>query len=206
MVRTGCVIAVVTALVVESAPMALAADPSPLPSASAGASHVRASDPAPSLTETFVSPLHGYSVRYAPDWTVTSAREPWTRGARLLWGDPALDELHSGTVRFTGASQPLPEGQSPEKWIAAYAGPGADPSTWSPTPIGDQVGLIDVDGVPALAGTIVPGGLLFDAVVVIDGRGYNFTMDGQLDHAALAAMLATVALDPDSAHDAAAAP
>jgi hypothetical protein len=36
-------------------------------------------------------------------------------------------------------------------------------------------------------------------VVVADGRGYDFTMEGDVDHALLVAMLGTVSLEPANA-------
>lgn len=90
--------------------------------------------------------------------------------------------------------------------MRAHAPRGADPSAWHPIAIGDQTGFIAYDGSMAAGGTIVPGGLLFDAVVVVEGRGYNFTLDGYVDHDYFAAMMATVVLDPASAVDPTAAP
>jgi hypothetical protein len=83
---------------------------------------------------------------------------------------------------------------------------GGDPTAWQPIASGDQTGYVDVDGVPAQGGTIVPGGLLFDAVVVVDGRGYNFALDGNVDHDYFVAMLTTVIFDAASAVDPTAAP
>jgi hypothetical protein len=44
-------------------------------------------------------------------------------------------------------------------------------------------------------------GHIFDVVVVAGGRGYNFTMEGDVDHAFFLAMLATVVFTPGSAAD-----
>ena len=43
------------------------------------------------------------------------------------------------------------------------------------------------------------GGLVFDFAVVVGGRGYNFTMEGAVDHALFMAMLDTVTFSPESA-------
>jgi hypothetical protein len=62
--------------------------------------------------------------------------------------------------------------------------------------VGDQVGVMSADGCKAQGATIAPGGLLFDVVVVVDQRAYNFTVDGMTDHAFVEAILATVVFNP----------
>lgn len=180
-----------TATATESAaPTPESAAPTPVPTV-------------PPLTQTFTSSLHGYSIKYPAGWTAIPATAAWPPGPGLTWGNAGLDELRGATARLVGTSQPLAAGQSAEAWMRAY---GGDPSAWHPIAIGDQTGFIAYDGSMAASGTIVPGGLLFDAVVVVDGRGYNFTLDGYVDHDYFAAMLATVVLDPASAVDPTAAP
>lgn len=183
-----------------------AATSSPIAAApTAEASAPGTSIPVPGLTESFRSPRGGYSVRYPAGWTVKPASAPWPAGVSLTWGDPTLDELAGPSVRLTAASQPLASGQTEDAWLRAYgAGAGApvDLSTWGRIAIGDRQGYVDADGVPALGGTIVPGGRLYDAVVVVDARAYNFTMDGELGHDFFAAVLATVSFHPAAATDA----
>ena len=107
-----------------------------------------------------------------------------------------LDDLHGTTVRLTAASQPLAAGQTNNAWLHGYASYGAcegsDPATWPSVKVGDQVGVMSADGCKALAGTIASGGLLFDVVVFVGQRAYNFTVDGATDHAFVEAILATV--------------
>ena len=43
---------------------------------------------------------------------------------------------------------------------------------------------------------------MYDVVVVVDGRGYNFNIDRLVDRASFEAMLATVTFDAASAADA----
>ena len=45
------------------------------------------------------------------------------------------------------------------------------------------------------------GGTIFDLVVVVGHRAYNFTTEGSIDRAFLMALLATITFDPASAHD-----
>ena len=170
---------------------------SPSPSAPTGAV------PPPVLTATFTSPRNGYSVLYPGDWTTTPATVNWEAGAVNQWGSTALDELRGSSARFVGASQPLAAGETADQWLDEYGvgaclGPRAN---WLSVPIGSATGLLDADGCPAPNGTIVVDGRLFDAVVIVGGRAYNFTMDGELSHADFLAVLATVTLDPASAID-----
>jgi hypothetical protein len=67
--------------------------------------------------------------------------------------------------------------------------------------IGTSTGFIDADGCEAPDPPLGKGGAVYDAVVMVDGRAYDFTMDGELSHADFVAVLATVALDPASAFD-----
>jgi hypothetical protein len=162
----------------------------------------------PVLTRTFTSPLHGYSVQYSGEWTATPATETWGAGVVLQWGSPALDELRGSEARFVGASQPLLAGQTAEEWLQAFSAGSClgDPSNWHPVSIGTVDGLIDADGCDAPGAPLGKGGQLFDAVVVFDGRAYDFTMDGQVSHADFVAVLATVTLNPAAAVDTSASP
>ena len=63
-------------------------------------------------------------------------------------------------------------------------------------PVGGETGVIDLNGCGGLGRL---RGRVFDVVVVSGGRGYNFTMEGDVDHALLLAMLASVSLDPAGA-------
>ena len=72
-------------------------------------------------------------------------------------------------------------------------------TTWAPIAIGSAMGYVDLDGVPAFQGSIKPGGPLFDAVVVTDGRGYKFTLDGAGDRALFEHLLASVTISAATA-------
>jgi len=164
-------------------------------------SSLAASPVAISLTQTFTSTLHGYSVKFPTGWSTTPATEPWVAGTPgNSWGSPVLDDLHGSTVRLTAASQPLASGQTSDAWLSGYASNGAcegsDPAKWPTINVGDQVGVMSADGCKALAGTIVSGGLLFDVVIFVGLRAYNFTVDGTTDRAFVEAILATVVFNP----------
>jgi len=184
---------------------------SPSPSPSSSATPTASSTPSPStqeggaahLTSTFVSPRNGYSVIYPDDWQVTPASESWQAGAINQWGSPALDELRGATARFVGASQLLAPGQTADAWLSEFAAQACitPRETWPEVRIGASTGLIDADGCEAPDPPLGKGGALYDAVVIVDGRAYEFTMDGELSHSDFAAVLATVDFDPASALD-----
>lgn len=185
-----------------------AATPSPTPTAqpTSGAASPQVT-PVPiiaaDLTAAYTSPLHGYAVRYPSAWAATPATLTWVCGIRNNWGSGINDELSlAGVVRFSGASQKLAEGQTADEWISVSTG-NPDSSTIPTIDVGGHQGFIDADGVTAFAGTIAPGAVMYDVVVVVDGRGYNFNMDGIVNRSSLEAMLATVTFDPASAVDAA---
>ena len=190
---------------------AISPSPSPTPSATPSPSPSPAVLPSapsgavvpPVLTATFTSPRNGYSVQYPGDWTTNPATASWEAGVVNQWGSPALDELRGSAARFVGASQSLAVGETVDQWLATY-GVGAclgPPANWLKVPIGTVAGLIDADGCVAPGPPYGKGGRLFDAVVIVDGRAYNFAMDGELSHADFAALLATVTFDPASAVD-----
>lgn len=153
--------------------------------------------PVPSLTETFTSASYRYSVRYPTGWTAKGATKAWLAIGTNLWGSGVNDELTGPSARFSGASMALAAGETADQWITAYAN-GNSTSSWPTVSIGGQAGKIDYDGGPANGGTITPGGVMFDAVVVTGGRAYNFNMDGKVDRATFDAFLASVVLDPSS--------
>lgn len=157
----------------------------------------------PTFDATFTSEIHGYSVRYPAAWAIERAERSWGPHVVLAWPSLTLDELGDGSVRFGGASQQLPEGWTPERWLAWYRasydayrdncvplGPPLDSVT-----VGGHEGLINFDGCP-LPVAVYPGGVIFDIYLVVDGRGYNFVLDGAVDHAYLEAILATVTFEP----------
>jgi hypothetical protein len=179
--------------------------PSPAPSTLA--------TPAPSvvpplgaLDRTFTSTSHGYTVKYPTGWTVVPSDSPWIPGTRTFWGDPALDILTGYGVRFVASSQPVAEGDTPELWLTGYcvlqgvngAGCSDYPTKWTPISIGGQPGFVTLDGVTAGPGTMKPGGTIYDAVVVANGRGYEFTLDGDTDRQSFDRLMASVTFTPAS--------
>jgi hypothetical protein len=102
-----------------------------------------------------------------------------------------------------GTSQALAPGQSAAQWLSAYlTSAGANCGTQEHVPVGGQIGVIDGNGCasdPSHGGYV---GRIYDVAVVADGRGYNFAMEGEVDHAFFLAVLATVTFTPQTATDA----
>ena len=165
----------------------------------------------------FLSPRNGYSVMYPAGWTVRPATQSWQPGTAILWGDATLDAIQTSDARFVAAGQKLVAGQTAAQWLKAYClGAAKDtgqcdsvPQSWEPITIAalqyapgtldpktDAGAYIDLNGVPAAPGTITPGGKVFDAVVVNNGTGWAFTLDGDVDRQMFDAFLDKVNLLP----------
>ena len=193
-----------TATVGGPSPSPLLASPSDLsaraaPSASAGGVGL--------IDATWVSHRYGYSIGYPATWTTTPATADWRQGKRTLWGDPALDTITGRDARFVAASQPLAPGKSADDWYTDYCvinggsslDCGSATSRWQPIQIGGVTGYLDSDGEPSPPNGIATGGIVFDAVVVADNRGYEFTLDGKVDRASFDRMVSKLDLAPGDA-------
>lgn len=188
--------------------------PSPIPSAFATASpSASASAPASGLAETFTSPRYGYAIRYPSGWTATPATKRWLAGTDTLWGDSTLDTIGTSDARLAIGSQPLAgtlyvdrqlrQGQTADDWLLAHCGSTGPTAAacGSRILIGGQPGWLHEDGAPASGGTVATGGVIFDAAVVYEDRGYEFTLDGKVDRALFDVLMASVTFEPDSAID-----
>jgi hypothetical protein len=182
--------------------------PTPTARPAVGASPTAVTLGTSDLTATFRSPSHGYSVRYPEAWTVAPATKPWPRLPEPnVWGSGINDELRSGSVRFSAASQRLAQGETADAWYQANQPFSTTPrQDWKPVKIGGRTGWLTANGrsglpVGGLGGTITPGSLYYDAVIVVDGRGYDFNMDGLVDYESFEAMLGSVTFEPSAAVD-----
>jgi hypothetical protein len=162
--------------------------PKPEPLAAA-ATPIAGPMPLPVASETYVSDLMHYSVNYPADWAVTPATQPWL-GEWGSWGQADVDHLDGKHVAFWGTSQPLRPGQTAAKWMNRYLATVASNKcgVQEHVAVAGHAGVIDLNGCNS---TELPG-RVYDVVVVAGGRGYNFTMEGAVDHPLLLAMLATV--------------
>jgi hypothetical protein len=148
------------------------ATPSPSLSASPRASteplgSLQPSGPAMTL---FVSPQYGYSVEAPSAYQFIAATETWPAGEALGPETAWTDRFRAGT-NFVGiASQPLPEGTTPDGWLDAYALSvetrecGASANDWTPATVGTD---------PARTVSFECGGdEAAEYAWVVDGRGW----------------------------------
>jgi len=176
--------------------------PSPLPSRTSPI-------PVPALTQTFVSPRNGFSVRYPAGWSTKPATSSWRPNTYVPIGNPALDELKlQGEARLVVASQRLAAGQTEASWIAAFVQPydlgfcTGDRASWPRLTVDGRLGYLDVEACPAAADTgFSAPDLRFDLIVFSGGRAYEIALDGVVDRAYFEAILATIRLDPANALD-----
>jgi hypothetical protein len=174
-------------------------EPSALPSVSPSASApTPSSNPAPPLTQSFTSTLHGISLSYPEGWTAQAATRPWTDSTfPLEFGAPHADFLYDPTLTsdlfLTIASQPIGD-STPEAWAAAQMASGEGCTATGP---------ITVDGATGLIGD----GECNVAVVTTAGRGYWIQLYASgdelfvYDRAWFEEVLAMVQLHPKEAID-----
>ena len=203
-IRCSIGLALVAAMTVACATESSASTAAGSSAAASSSASDGASTSLPPLTHTFTSPLMGYAVDYPDGWTPVAATSPWAPGAPNFWDDPVGDRIESGSAGFRGTSQAFAEGQSSQEWLDEYlATAPTDCGEREEVVVDGQSATIDLNGCNGLGRL---GGRVFDVVMVAGDRGYNFTMEGEVDHALLLAMLATVSLDPAAAVQASAAP
>ena len=138
----------------------------------------------------------GYSVNYPAGWTVTLATKSWPLGRTSFWETPDGDRIEGDSVGFRGTSQALASGQSESDWIYQYIASSMPCGNRELVPVGSHTGTIDLNDCRGMGRL---GGRVFDLAVVAGGRGYNFTMEGEVDRNFFLAMLATVKFTPQTA-------
>jgi len=145
--------------------------------------------PIPPLSQTFASPMMGYSVKYPAGWKVTPATEVW-RGEWWTWRGSDVDQLDGQFVGLHATSQALAPGESAGGWMDKYLVSASSHlcGDLERVAIAGEIGVIDLNGCDSFD---VPG-RIYDLAVVAGGRGYSFTIEGAVDHAFFLAMLATV--------------
>jgi len=105
------------------------------------------------------------------------------------------------------ASQPIAAGKSADDWFTDYcvinggaaADCGSATSRWTPIQLASGSGWVDTDGEPSPPNGIAAGGIVFDAVAVSGNRGYEFTLDGNVDRTSFDRLMAGVDLTPADA-------
>jgi len=199
--------AVVVALVVgmqvlrPSAPGGVGSASSPTPAPTATTAPSPSPAPVTSLTQSFASTMHGFSVSYPGGWIARPATEPWTdRPAIAEFDNPGLDVLRDPVLAdhlfLNIASRPIGD-TAPADWMAqqmsGYGCTATEP--------------IAVDGVTGRIGT----NDCDIAAVTTAGHGYVIQLTksnddppavAAYDRAWFEDVLATVKLHPEDAVDA----
>ena len=199
----GALVAVVGVAVLGGVGATRPAYPTPAPSTSlpAAVPSAAARFPTPVLDRSFTSTRNGFTIAYPAGWTATPGTTSWSKGTRLVWGNPALDVIETGNVRLVVGSQRLDPGQSPTSWIQANCQldtPASEcaglPGAWEKVTVDGVTGYRDADGgTPPFTG-VAADGVLFAAEVVTADHAYEFAMDGHVDRPMFDAFLATVKL------------
>ena len=175
--------------------------PSPASSATPEPSTpARSGPPLPALDATFNSPTYGYQIRYPTGWTVTPAAAPWPLGTNYGPGDPDTDHIvtpsGAARMRISAASLVLPSGLTMYDF-RSYASPYSSPFDGNPCPPDAPLAgpvLLDYEASPGASPQPVEavvsingcralaelGGHVYDLQVIAGGRGYSFTLDGDL--------------------------
>ena len=175
--------------------------PSPTPAPTATVQPSPSPISAPPLTQSFTSPLLGYSVSYPDGWTAEAATEPWTGGPSTHpVTDPQADRLYHPTLTdhlfLTITSQPIGD-STPEDWIAQQMAESPECTTTKPIAVDEASGLIGSEGCDL-------------AIVTTAGRGYWISLRASKDDPSAVApfdrawfeeVLATVQLHPEDAVD-----
>ena len=127
-VRSGAVLAAVTALVIGGFAVrsAVSTDAAPVQPAEEGKVEPSpVTQLTPPFTERFDSPLHGLSIGYPSGWRTRAATEPWGHG-EVAFGAPDVDVIFDPTLRddlyFAVVSEPL-GGRSGPDWVQAHLPP-----------------------------------------------------------------------------------
>jgi hypothetical protein len=154
--------------------------------------------PAPPLTQSFTSALHGLSVSYPDGWTTQAATEPWT-GGPYLFREPIADFVYDSArtdhLFLTMASQPIGD-STPDEWVAEQVALEQCAVT-EPITVDGATGLIGADDCNV-------------AFVTAGGRGYVFWLytsgdepwlSVTYDRAWFEEVLVTVQLLPEDAVD-----
>ena len=152
----------------------------------------------PPFDATFTSPTMGYTVSYPSAWTAFPAKVPWKEGEGDSWSNPNGDRVEGPNEGFRGGSQPLLPGKTYDQWLTAYLRDSPSCGEHERIPLGGSVATFSLNGCRGLG---YLGGRIYDLVVDIDRRVYNFTTEGEIDRPYLDALLATLVFHPKAARD-----
>ena len=190
--------------------------PPPIGSADASSSASASSAPAasvPELTQSFVSPKHGYSIRYPAGWGAAPATlvGPWDPAAPEDPGAGDAFDFVSPPVGagFRAGSAAIPAGVVVDDWISRYITQSDVPACSAPR---STLEPVVIDGQQGRVRGFCGDATEIEATVVVANRVYVFTLfrgdrvATEADERALFdAFLATVRLNPAAAEVAASA-
>jgi hypothetical protein len=176
--------------------------PSPAPSATGASATASLGVLNADLTQTFSSPLFGYTMRYATGWTTTPGTSRWTGPDN---SGPKADQIQitGSDTTIWGSSKALAPGENFDKWAAAYHAylaqnmepqcDGGDPASWQPIQIGTLIGK-RIDFCNASEAVIAVGGRIYDF-----GLGQDtFNSADHADPTIFETMLKSVVFKPKS--------
>lgn len=147
----------------------------------------------PALTETFVSPYSGYTVRYPTGWTPEDGPRPWTVPSNEY---PDLDFISGRDGGLRSGSIMAPEDASIDDWIDRLITTAMDSecNRWRVT-----LPTISIDGQEGRVRETCEGEV--EATVVIGRRVYLFTLFSAQPNvgAVFDAFAATIELRPEDA-------
>jgi hypothetical protein len=180
---------------VGSAP---SATPSPTPAPTAPS---QSHGVALSLTQTFTSTMHGFSVSYPEGWIARAATEPWTdRPAVPEFSNPGLDVLQDPVLEdhlfLDFASRPVGD-STPADWMARQLS-GYGCASTEPISVDGVSGVIGANGCDIVAVTTAGHGYLIQLTKSSDDP----PAVAAYDRAWFEDVLATVNLHPEDAADA----
>ena len=151
------------------------------------------SPPRPTLTESYTSPIHGYTVSYPAGWTVREATESWTTEIPFQ-ASAFADVIATADNRFLAvASQPL-AGRNSDAWYDQITSDSGWGDTCEPTSE-----PVTIDGESGVSVTHCDG--TQTALVAVANRGYLIVLYGIEEPETFMEILATMQLDPASAVD-----
>lgn len=163
---------------------------------------VAAAIPIPNLDATYTSHLYGYSIAYPTGWAAIAGN-----GLHSPVSENGADKISNGAATLRVSSARIPSGQSDRQWLESYCEGNVGDKTfctavvpnWPAIKFGRYPGLLSQADVQVPAGD--GGGIAFEAVALVGGRGYVASLQGTVDIAMLQAFIDTMQFDASSAVD-----
>jgi hypothetical protein len=158
--------------------------------------------PIPNLDATYTSTRFGYSIGYPTGWAATAGN-----GLRSPVSENGPDKISNGSVTLRVSSTRAPSSQSDRQWLESYCEDGFGDQAFCATAIPNwpAIKFGKYPGYLSQADFKVPagdgGGIGFEAVALVGGRGYVVSIQGAVDMALFQAFIDTMQFDASSAVD-----